>query len=179
MTLGSDDRPVEVLLVEDNPGDVKLTQDLLKDSEHKTNIAVAEDGEAAMAYLRKEGDYENAPRPDLILLDLRLPKKDGPAVMAEIYKDEDLAAIPIVILTGTEAERSLLETYDIPANRYLTKPVTLAPFDNLIRLMNLVGGLPGRMPIPQSQASEIGSLATGAQTSGEQEKKKWWWPFGG
>ena len=161
-----------MLLVEANPGDVQLTQETVKDSQYRTNVAVAEDGEVAMAYLRKEGEYADSPRPDLILLDLRLPKKDGSEMMAEIYADEDLARIPIIILTGTEAEQRLLESYDIPANRFLNKPMTLSRFDNVIRLMSLAGGLPRRMPIPQTPAEQI------AQPVGEEEKKKGWWPFG-
>ena len=116
--------------------------------------------------------YADSPRPDLILLDLKLPKKDGSEVMAEIYADEDLARIPIVILTGTEAEQRLLESYDIPANRFLKKPMTLSRFDNVIRLTSLSGGLPRRMPIPTTPEKQI------AQPVVEEEKKKGWWPFG-
>jgi CheY-like chemotaxis protein len=172
MALGSQQRPVEILLVEDNPGDVKLTKEIVKDSEYKTNFAVAEDGEEAMAYLRNKGKSADSPRPDVILLDLNLPTKQGAEVMADIYADEELAGIPIVILTGTEAEQSLLESYDIPANRHLTKPITLARFDSIIRLMNLVGGMPGRMPIPET-LRKVSTLTE------RKESKRSWWPFGG
>ena len=170
MTLGSDERPVEVLLVEDNPGDVKLTQEIIKDSQYRISIDVVEDGELAMAYLRKEGKYANSTRPDLILLDLKLPKRDGPEVLADISADADLASIPVVILTGTEAEQSLLESYDIPANRSLSKPVTLSRFDQVIRLISLLGKAPARMPVPEEQ--EI------PRPIPSQQKKRSWWPFG-
>ena len=170
MTLGSDERHVEVLLVEDNPGDVKLTKEIIKDSQYRINLGVVEDGELAMAYLRKEGEYTNSARPDLILLDLNLPKKNGTEVLADISADTDLANIPVVILTGTEAEQSLLESYDIPANRSLRKPVTLSRFDQVIRLIGLLGRAPSRMPVQVEQ--EI------YQQRPAQQKKRSWWPFG-
>ena len=107
--------------MEDNPADVRLTEEVLRQSEHTTNITVAEDGVIAMEMLHGTGDYGGTPRPDLILLDLRLPRKDGPEVLAEINSDEGLVNIPVMILTGTEAEQSLLNAYNIPPSRFCRK----------------------------------------------------------
>ena len=119
MTSATEERAIEILLVEDNPADVRLTEEVIKQSEHATNITVAEDGVVAMEILRGEGDHGGATRPDLILLDLRLPRKDGPEVLADINSDEGLVNIPVMILTGTEAEQSLLNAYNIPPSRFL------------------------------------------------------------
>ena len=117
------DRPFEVLLVEDNPGDVRLTQEALKDEAAINNIMVVEDGEQALAFLRREGEHGDARRPDLILLDLNLPKMDGREVLAEIKSDPDLKRVPVVVLTTSQAERDILESYNLHANSYITKPV--------------------------------------------------------
>ncbi|MGD0488905.1 MAG: response regulator [Syntrophorhabdales bacterium] len=126
-------RPVEILLVEDNPGDVGLTRETLKDSKLLNHISVVEDGVEAMAFLRLEGKYAKATRPDLILLDLNLPKKDGREVLAEIKTDEQLRRIPVVILTTSSAEQDILEMYDLHANCFITKPVNLDQFTTVVK----------------------------------------------
>ena len=113
---------IEVLLVEDNPGDARLTVEVLKESKVRNKMTIAEDGEEALAFLRREGKFANAPRPDLILLDLNLPRKDGRDVLAEIKKDENLKSIPVVILTTSQAEQDIVKTYNLHANAYITKP---------------------------------------------------------
>ena len=125
-------RPIEILLVEDNPGDVRLTREALKDARVINNLQVAADGVEAMAFLKRQGGYENAIRPDLILLDLNLPKKDGREVLSEIKADPGLRQIPVVILTTSKAEEDILKTYDLHANCYITKPVDLEKFIEVI-----------------------------------------------
>jgi CheY-like chemotaxis protein len=124
--------PIEILLVEDNPGDVRLTREALKDAKVLNNLYVADDGFEALAFLKREGEYLNAIRPDLILLDLNLPKKDGREVLAEIKADPGLRQIPVVILTTSKAEEDVLKTYDLHANCYITKPVDLEKFIEVI-----------------------------------------------
>jgi CheY-like chemotaxis protein len=121
-------KPIEILMVEDNPGDVRLTVEALKEGKVRNKLHVVEDGVEAMAFLRGEGEYADAPRPDLILLDLNLPKKDGREVLAEIKGDPNLRRIPVVILTVSEANEDILKTYDLHANCYVTKPVDLDQF---------------------------------------------------
>jgi chemotaxis family two-component system response regulator Rcp1 len=125
--------PVEILLVEDSPGDVRLTIEALKDAKVRNNLHVAEDGVEAMAFLRREGEYADAPRPDVILLDLNLPKKDGREVLAEVKADADLKRIPVVVLTVSQAEEDILKTYNLHANCYITKPVDLDQFLTVVR----------------------------------------------
>ena len=125
--------PVEILLVEDNPGDVRLTQEALRDAKVRNRIQVAEDGVEALALLRREGKYAGAVRPDLILLDLNLPKKGGREVLEEIKGDETLRHIPVVILTTSQAEQDILESYRLRANAYVTKPVDLEQFLRVVR----------------------------------------------
>ncbi len=124
---------VEILLVEDNPGDVRLTKEGLKDSRIVTHIHVVGDGVEAMAFLRREGQYEDAPRPDLILLDLNLPRKDGREVLAEIKGDRDLKRIPVVVLTSSKAEQDVVMAYDLHANCYIRKPINLAEFSSMMQ----------------------------------------------
>jgi CheY-like chemotaxis protein len=126
-------KPVEILMVEDNPGDVRLTVEALKETKLNNNLTVVKNGVEALAYLRQEGDYSDAPRPDLILLDLNLPKKDGREVLTEIKADEDLGRIPVVILTTSQAEEDILKTYDLHANCYVTKPVDLEQFTQVVQ----------------------------------------------
>lgn len=126
-------RPVEVLLVEDSPGDVRLTEEALKEGKVRNNLNVVMDGVEAMAYLRREGRYSSATRPDIVLLDLNMPKKDGREVLAEMKSDERLRRIPVVILTTSEAEQDILKTYDLHANCYITKPVDLDQFISLVK----------------------------------------------
>jgi len=136
MNAAASGRPVEILLVEDNPGDVGLTRETLKDSKLLNHMSVAENGVEALAFLRREGKYVNATRPDLILLDLNLPKKDGREVLAEIKSDEQLRRIPVVVLTTSSTEQDILRTYDLHANCYITKPVDL---DQFIAVVKAIG----------------------------------------
>ena len=126
-------RPIEILLVEDNPGDVRLTREALRDGKVRNVLHVAEDGVEAMAFLRREGRYASAPRPDVILLDLNLPRKDGREVLAEIKADESLRRIPIVVMTTSSAEQDVIRTYDLHANCYITKPVDLDQFIEVVK----------------------------------------------
>ncbi len=129
----NDDQPIEILLVEDNPGDVRLTVEVLKDARVRNNMSTVNDGVAALAYLKQEGDYAVAPRPDLILLDLNLPKKDGKEVLAEIKADPNLRRIPVVVLTVSKDEEDILKSYDLHANCYITKPINLEQFITVVR----------------------------------------------
>ena len=126
-------RPIELLLVEDNPGDVDLTIEALKDAKVYNSLHVAVDGVEAMAFLRREEKYADSPTPDLILLDLNMPRKDGREVLAEIKADPHLRRIPVVILTTSEAEQDILKTYDLHANCYITKPVDLDQFIKVVQ----------------------------------------------
>ena len=124
---------VQILLVEDNPADVVLTRENFISSKIIVNIDDVRDGVAAMAYLRKEGEYKNASTPDLILLDLNLPKKDGTEVLAEIKVDEHLKKIPVVVLTSSNAERDIVKTYNLHASAYVLKPVDLRGFTEIVQ----------------------------------------------
>ncbi len=128
--------PIEVLLVEDSPGDVRLTQEAFREADVSIRLHVAADGLEAMAFLRKEGVYAQAPRPDLILLDLNLPRMDGREVLASIKEDEGLKSIPTVILTTSEAEADIAKSYQLQANCYLSKPVQLDAFESLVSSIN-------------------------------------------
>ncbi len=128
-------KPIEILLVEDNPGDVRLTREAFKEGKVLNNLSVVEDGAEAMAFLRQQGKYADAPRPDLILLDLNLPKKDGREVLPEIKGDTNLKRIPVVILTTSKAEQDILKTYNLHANCYVTKPVDLEQFISVVRFV--------------------------------------------
>jgi two-component system, chemotaxis family, response regulator Rcp1 len=121
-------RPIEILMVEDNPGDVRLTVEALKEGKVRNNFHTVEDGVEALAFLRRQGPYADAPRPDLVLLDLNLPKKTGREVLAEIKQDPELKRIPVVILTVSQAEQDILKSYNLHANCYITKPVDLDQF---------------------------------------------------
>jgi len=125
--------PIEILLVEDNPGDSRLAKEALKESKLKNNLYIAEDGVEAMNFLYKTGKYSKMPRPDLVILDLNLPKKDGREVLAEIKNDENLKRIPVVILTISKAEEDILKTYNLHANCYVTKPLDLDQFMKVVR----------------------------------------------
>ena len=121
-------QPINILLVEDNPGDVRLTKERFKEGKVINNLYVTEDGEEAMAFLHREEPYQEMPRPDIILLDLNLPKKDGREVLEEIKSDPDLRRIPVIVLTTSKAEEDILKTYNLHANCYITKPVNLEEF---------------------------------------------------
>jgi CheY-like chemotaxis protein len=125
--------PIEILLVEDNPADVKLTMLALQKTRLANNIQVVQDGEEAMEYLRKEGKYESATRPDLVLLDLNLPKKSGHEVLVEMKTDEDLRTIPVVVLTSSDDEKDIMKTYNHYANCYITKPIELEGFMEIVK----------------------------------------------
>jgi two-component system, chemotaxis family, response regulator Rcp1 len=128
-------RPIEILLVEDNAGDVRLTREALREGHVRNHLAVAKDGVEALAMLRHEPLYGETPRPDLVLLDLNLPKIDGRQVLAEMKKDPDLRRIPVVVLTTSKAEEDVLRSYDLHANSYITKPVD---FDQFIKVVHLI-----------------------------------------
>jgi len=125
--------PIEILLVEDNPGDVRLTQEIFKESKVLNNLSVVENGVEAMNFLRREGKYVYAPYPDLILLDLNLPKKDGREVLAEIKSSDKLKRIPVVILTISKAEEDIIKSYELNANCYITKPIDLDQFIRVVK----------------------------------------------
>lgn len=133
MSNGANCEPIEILLVEDNPGDVRLTIEALKEGRIANKINVAMDGMEAMAYLRREGRYKDAPRPDLILLDLNLPRKNGREVLAEIKNDSKLKHIPVVVLTTSKAEKDIIMTYNLHANCYITKPVDFDQFIGVVK----------------------------------------------
>jgi chemotaxis family two-component system response regulator Rcp1 len=125
--------PIEILLVEDNPGDARLAVEALKDSKVHNNLYHVSDGVEAMQFLHHQGEYARAPHPDLILLDLNLPGKDGREVLAEIKEDPELRLIPVVVLTTSEAERDLVRTYDLHANAYVIKPIDLDRFIEVVQ----------------------------------------------
>jgi chemotaxis family two-component system response regulator Rcp1 len=134
--IGGDGMPIQVLLVEDSPGDVRLTQEAFRDANMSIHLSVASDGVEAMEFLRNEGSYLEAPRPDLILLDLNLPKMDGREVLAHIKADTNLKTIPTVILTTSEAEADIVNSYQLQANCYLSKPVEFDAFESLVKSIN-------------------------------------------
>ena len=129
-TFGND---IDILLVEDNLGDVRLTLEAFKEGKLHNKVSVVNDGVEAMAFLRKEGQYADSPRPDIILLDLNMPRKDGREVLEEIKGDPYLRRIPVIILTTSEAEEDILRTYDLHANCYIKKPVDLDQFINIVK----------------------------------------------
>ncbi len=126
-------RAVEILLVEDNPADVRLTIEVFKDSRITNHISVVTDGEEALAFLRKKGKYVDEPRPDLVLLDLNLPKKDGREVLGEIKAAPELKTIPVIVLTTSDADQDVWKAYDSGVNSYITKPVDLEQFIGICR----------------------------------------------
>ena len=132
MTVIQECQPLEILLVEDNPGDVRLTQEVFKEAKILNRLSVVWDGVDAMAFLRKEGEYGNASRPDLILLDLNLPRKSGREVLAEAKADPELRSIPIVVLTTSSADQDVAIAYERHANCYITKPVDLDQFIRIV-----------------------------------------------
>ena len=135
-TIGAGGTPIDVLLVEDSPGDVRLTKEALREANRAIHLHVAVDGIEAMTFLRREGRHLRAPRPDLILLDLNLPKMDGREVLAQIKADEGLRTIPTIILTTSEAEADITKSYQLRANCFLSKPVELEAFESLVKSIN-------------------------------------------
>ena len=168
MTTRSPETPIEVLLVEDNPADARLTEEILKDSAYAVNLSVVENGEDAMTYLRRQGEYAYTPRPDLVLLDLMLPKKSGQEVLTEMNEDANLRTIPVMILTGTAAEQSLLWSFNIPPSRFCRKPIDVPRFDTAVGQLDLLSERPLVMAAP----------AGTQEPSGDRGGRKWWWPFG-
>lgn len=151
-------RPVEILLVEDSPSDAELTVEALREAKIRNRLNLVEDGEQALQFLRRQGAHAAAPRPDLIMLDLNLPRKDGREVLAEIKEDDDLKTIPVVVLTTSRAEQDVLRAYRLHANCYITKPVDFKQFLSVVRSIesfwlyvvtlppNGTGGLPNPAP---------------------------------
>jgi chemotaxis family two-component system response regulator Rcp1 len=147
-----DGMTIEVLLVEDSPGDVRLTQEAFRDTGKAVHLHLAADGIEAMAFLRREGIHANAPRPDLILLDLNLPKMDGREVLALIKKDQNLRIIPTIILTTSDAEADVLISYQLQANCYLRKPAHWDAFDDLVRSINAFWLMKAKLPREKQNA---------------------------
>jgi len=125
-------QPIEILLAEDNPGDVKLTRKAFENGNVLNNLHVVEDGVEAMKFLRQEGEYTDEPRPDLVLLDLNMPRKDGKEVLEDVKSDPELRRIPVVVLTSSSAEEDVVKSYDLHANAYLTKPVDFGGFIDVV-----------------------------------------------
>lgn len=130
-------KPIEILLIEDSRGDIGLIEEVFEEAKIRNNLYVAEDGEEAVLFLNKKGQYADAPRPDIILLDLNLPKKDGREVLEEVKRDDNLKNIPIVVLTTSKAEEDVLRSYNLHANAYITKPVD---FDQFIKVIKSIEG---------------------------------------
>ena len=133
MSLSQRSRPVEILLVEDNPGDVRLTREALREGKVRNNLYVVSDGVEALEFLRRQGQHIDAARPDLILLDLNLPRKDGREVLQDIKSDPALRHIPVVVLTSSQADQDIIRAYDLHANCYVTKPVDFEQFIHVVR----------------------------------------------
>ncbi|RMG97552.1 MAG: response regulator [Chloroflexi bacterium] len=131
-----DKRTIQILLVEDNPGDVRLTQETFREVKLPTHLHVVSDGVAALSFLHRQAPYQDAPRPDIILLDLNLPRKDGREVLAEIKQDPSLKRIPVLVLTTSKAEEDIIHSYNLHANCYISKPVDLNDFIHTIQTMN-------------------------------------------
>jgi two-component system, chemotaxis family, response regulator Rcp1 len=149
----ADSRLTEVLLVEDSPGDVRLTQEAFRNFDSSINLHLAADGLEAMAFLKREGIYGQATRPDLILLDLKLPKMDGHKVLALIKADENLKMIPIIVLTSSEVEADVLISYQLQANCYLRKPMQWEAFDRIVKHINLFWL--AKTKLPRSMRKEL------------------------
>jgi two-component system, chemotaxis family, response regulator Rcp1 len=132
----NDARPIDILLVDDSPGDVRLAVETLKDAKVLNKIYVARDGVEAMAFLRQEGKYADVPRPDVILLDLNMPRKDGREVLGEIKEDSDLKRIPVIVLTISSSDEDILKAYNLHANCYITKPVDLEQFNKVVKTID-------------------------------------------
>src|ERR1700686_1845440 len=154
-TSGGNARPLQVLLVEDSPGDVRLTREVFREANMSINLHVASDGVEAIAFLRHEGAHVHAPRPDLILLDLNLPKMDGREVLAHIKEDDDLKTIPTVVLTTSQAEADIVKSYQLHANCYLTKPVQLEAFESMVKSINDFWLTMVKLPQKSNRMSEV------------------------
>ena len=146
--IGDDNKPIVVLLVEDNPGDVRLTQEAFREANKSIRLHVVTDGVEAMAFLKREAVHVDAPRPDLILLDLNLPKMSGGEVLASIKQDDGLKLIPTVILTTSTAEADITKSYELQANCYLSKPMQLDEFEKLVKTINDFWLTKAKLPQP-------------------------------
>lgn len=144
------ERRLEILLVDDNPGDVRLTVEALKDGDVQNRLHTARDGKEAIAFLRREAAYDDAPRPDLVLLDLNMPGVNGLQVLAEIKQDPVLRSIPVVILTGSQAMDDIVKTYDLDANCYVAKPVDFEQFILTVKSITDFWSIPVRPPVEES-----------------------------
>ena len=133
MNASTSSEPIQILLVEDSPGDIRLTREVLRDAKIANELHIVGDGEEAMRFLRRQGAFDGVPRPDLILLDLNLPRKDGREVLAELKEDPDLHLIPVIVLTTSAAEQDVLRSYDLNAACYITKPIDLDEFISVVR----------------------------------------------
>lgn len=153
--------PLQILLVEDSAGDIRLTREAFQEAKLSVHLHVVTDGMEAMSFLRHEGIHALAPRPDLILLDLNLPKMDGREVLTQIKKDDDLKAIPTVILTTSEAEVDIATSYQLQANCYLSKPVQLDSFESLVKGMGVFWLTKVRYPLRQPHSKRSGERTTG------------------
>jgi CheY-like chemotaxis protein len=151
-------RPIEILLVEDSPSDTELTREALLDAKVRNHLSVVEDGVQAMDFLRRQGAYTAAARPDLIMLDLNLPRKDGREVLAEIKEDPDLKTIPVVVLTTSQAEQDILRAYHLHANCYITKPVDFEQFLEAVRSIETFWLLVVKLP-PRTARAGVASRA--------------------
>jgi len=150
-----DERPVEILLVEDSPSDTDLTVEALREARIRNHLTIAEDGVQALEMLRRQGKYAGAPRPDLIMLDLNLPRKDGREVLAEIKADDSLKTIPVVVLTTSRAEQDVLQAYKHHANCYVTKPVDFEQFLNVVRSIESFWLMVVTLPCPAKSAQTV------------------------
>jgi CheY-like chemotaxis protein len=150
-----DERPVEILLVEDSPSDTDLTVEALREARIRNHLTIAEDGVQALEMLRRQGKYAGAPRPDLIMLDLNLPRKDGREVLAEIKADDSLKTIPVVVLTTSRAEQDVLQAYKHHANCYITKPVDFEQFLNVVRSIESFWLMVVTLPCPGKSAQAV------------------------
>ena len=133
MNASTSSEPIQILLVEDSPGDIRLTREVLRDAKIANELHIVGDGEEAMRFLRRQGAFDGVPRPDLILLDLNLPRKDGREVLAELKEDPDLHLIPVIVLSTSAAEQDVLRSYDLNAACYITKPIDLDEFISVVR----------------------------------------------
>ena len=133
MNASTSSEPIQILLVEDSPGDIRLTREVLRDAKIANELHIVGDGEEAMRFLRRQGVFDGVPRPDLVLLDLNLPRKDGREVLAELKEDPDLHLIPVIVLTTSAAEQDVLRSYDLNAACYITKPIDLDEFISVVR----------------------------------------------
>jgi CheY-like chemotaxis protein len=149
--IGEDGMTVQVLLVEDSPGDVRLTREAFREANMSIQLHVATDGVEAMAFLKQEAPHSDVPRPDLILLDLNLPKMDGREVLANIKADDNLKTIPTVILTTSEAEADIVKSYQLQANSYLSKPVEFEAFEGLVKSINDFWLIRAKLPHRESK----------------------------